>query len=162
MTTMRASGTGQKRFATDSKGTQGRARCTTRLHARCAVASPRCVKRRGSRRLDHCEIAAQMSEEASHDPDYDDTVVARLQFVRCAQAAGLTLSEIASVIELRDEGAAPCEHVGRLLDAKLSDVRERIGQLRVLEGELGRLVERARTLDPAECVEPAICHILHR
>jgi len=92
--------------------------------------------------------------------DYDEAAVARLCFVRQAQAAGLSLSEIASIIDLRDEGITPCEHVGRLLDAKLAETRDRIRSLRALETELGRLVERAQTLDPAECADPAICRIL--
>ena len=33
---------------------------------------------------------------------YDDTTLARLRFIRTAQAAGLTLAEIASIIGVRD------------------------------------------------------------
>lgn len=35
---------------------------------------------------------------------YDETLLARLRFINVAQAAGLTLSEIRSIIHLRDEG----------------------------------------------------------
>lgn len=84
----------------------------------------------------------------------------RLEFIRNAQSAGLTLTEIASIIDLRDDGTAPCSHVNELLDAKLADVQERLDQLTELRSELQELVRRGRTLDPEECTANDICHIL--
>ena len=84
----------------------------------------------------------------------------RLEFIRNAQSAGLTLNEIASVTALRDTGTTPCTHVNALLDAKLTDVKDRIDQLVVLQDELQRIVKRARTLDPANCTERDVCHII--
>ncbi|MGD9749603.1 MAG: heavy metal-responsive transcriptional regulator [Acidimicrobiia bacterium] len=91
---------------------------------------------------------------------YDDTALHQLRFIRSAQAAGLTLAEIRSVIELRHEGTIPCRHVERLLADKLTEVRERRDQLAVLEAELARLVERGTTMDPANCRPDDICHLL--
>jgi len=91
---------------------------------------------------------------------YGDATVMRMKFIRAAQAAGLTLAEIAGIVELRDDGTAPCTHVGGLLEAKLEDVRERRGQLATLEAELELLVDRSRRLDPADCTDADICHIL--
>lgn len=91
---------------------------------------------------------------------YDEPTLSRLRFIRTAQAAGLTLAEIASVLGIRDEGQAPCSHVGGLLEAKLDEVRRRRRQLAALEKELVQLVERAESLDPADCQEGDVCHIL--
>lgn len=91
---------------------------------------------------------------------YDETAISRLRFIRSAQAAGLTLGEIGTVIELREQGATPCEHVGQLLDTKLGEVRERQRQLAALERELASLIARSRGLDPAECSPNDVCHIL--
>lgn len=91
---------------------------------------------------------------------YDDTALNQLRFIRVAQAAGLTLAEIRSVIELRGDGATPCSHVEALLSDKLAEVRERQRQLAALEYELVRLVERGATLDPADCGPDDVCHIL--
>ena len=93
---------------------------------------------------------------------YDDDTLSRLRFIRTAQAAGLTLAEIRSVIQLRDDGAAPCEHVGALLHAKLDEVGRRIGQLQRLEEDLTRLIDRSRLLDPADCADGEVCHILQQ
>lgn len=91
---------------------------------------------------------------------YDDNALNQLRFIRTAQAAGLTLAEIRSVIELRNNGTTPCSHVEALLSDKLVEVRERQRQLTALEYELARLVERSTTLDPADCRPDDVCQIL--
>ncbi|MBS1265984.1 MAG: Mercuric resistance operon regulatory protein [Acidimicrobiaceae bacterium] len=93
---------------------------------------------------------------------YDDQALSRLRFIRTAQAAGLTLAEIRSIIALRDDGSVPCEHVGALLKAKLAEVGDRMGQLQRLEADLARLIQRSRRLDPADCPDGAVCHILQQ
>ncbi len=91
---------------------------------------------------------------------YDASTLTRLHFVQTAQAAGLTLAEIGSVIDLRDDGNVPCTHVASLTDSKLADVRARISDLTILETELKDLIERGHRLDPADCTDADICHIL--
>jgi DNA-binding transcriptional MerR regulator len=93
---------------------------------------------------------------------YDESTLTRLNFIHTAQAAGLTLAEIGSIIDLRDDGNVPCKHVASLLDSKLADVRTRIRSLAVLEAELEEVIERSHRLDPADCTDADICHILTR
>jgi len=90
---------------------------------------------------------------------YDNATITRLRFIRTAQAAGLTLAEISSIIHVRNDGTAPCSHVDSLLEDKLIEVRERRRQLALLESELAQLLERSRRLDPADCRAGEICHI---
>ena len=91
---------------------------------------------------------------------YDESTLTRLHFIQTAQAAGLTLAEIGSVIDLRDDGDVPCAHVASLIDSKLADVRARIRDLAILEAELKDLIDRGHRLDPADCTDADICHIL--
>ena len=91
---------------------------------------------------------------------YEASALARLHFVQTAQAAGLTLAEIGSIIDLRDDGNVPCAHVATLIQSKLADVRARIRDLAALEAELDVLIERSHRLDPADCTDADICHIL--
>lgn len=93
---------------------------------------------------------------------YDEPTLTRLNFIHTAQAAGLTLAEIGSIIDLRDDGNVPCTHVASLLDSKLADVRTRIKSLAVLEADLEEVIERSHHLDPADCTDADICHILTR
>lgn len=91
---------------------------------------------------------------------YDEATLKRLDFIRAAQSAGLTLAEIRSVVEVRDQGDEPCAHVTALLHAKLGEVRARRRELDALASELEHLVTRSETLDPGDCTDAEICHIL--
>ena len=92
--------------------------------------------------------------------EYDASTLNRLRFIRSAQAAGLTLVEIASILDLRGEGAVPCAHVQALLSTKLHDVQARQRDLAALEAELEELISRSHKLNPADCTDQQICHII--
>ena len=92
--------------------------------------------------------------------DYDDTALDRLRFVKSAQAAGLTLAEVADVIAARERTGPPCQHVAALLDARAADLDARIAELHALREEVQRLRDRAAALDPAACGEQEICHVI--
>ncbi len=94
--------------------------------------------------------------------DYTDDAVDRLAFVRAAQTAGLTLAEIAGVLDIRDRGEAPCGHVEALIATKLAEVDDKIRELEATRTELRKLDRRAKQLDPAACGDAEICHILNR
>lgn len=92
--------------------------------------------------------------------DYDASTLTQLEFIRSGQAAGLTLVEIATILELRRAGSTPCAHVHALLAAKRLEVQKRQRELAALEAELENLISRSHRLDPAECTDEAICHII--
>jgi MerR family mercuric resistance operon transcriptional regulator len=105
-------------------------------------------------------LLPQPRREANGYRTYDEATAVRVQFIRAAQAAGLTLVEIRGIVELRDHGTAPCSHVTTLLHSKLDAVRARQQELAALESELEKLIEHSQRLDPANCTESEICHIL--
>jgi DNA-binding transcriptional MerR regulator len=92
--------------------------------------------------------------------DYGEGVLGRLEFVRAAQAVGLTLGEIREVIAFRERGDVPCSHVLDLILHHAAEVDGRIAELQRLRADLDRLAGRARTLNPADCRESAVCHVL--
>lgn len=92
--------------------------------------------------------------------EYDASTLTRLQFIRSGQAAGLTLVEIATILDLRREGVTPCTHVHALLSTKLLDVQTRQRELIALETELEDLISRSHRLDPADCTDEAICNTI--
>ncbi len=57
---------------------------------------------------------------ASGYRDYPAEMVERVQFIRDAQAAGLTLAEVTSVLELKNTGHRSCEHTLSLVQRHLS------------------------------------------
>lgn len=81
---------------------------------------------------------------------YGPSEVARLQFIRRAQAMGFTLDEIAGLLDVR--GKRACEQTRKLTENKLADIRRRIIELRQLEHDLTFLVEECgRTSTDAKC-----------
>ncbi|MEU4041158.1 heavy metal-responsive transcriptional regulator [Streptomyces antibioticus] len=94
--------------------------------------------------------------------DYPAQATTRLSFVRDAQAAGLTLGEIRSVLALRDSGQAPCTQVGTLIDQHLADIERRMSELREARAALRELSRRAAATDPDTCTDGDICTILTR
>lgn len=91
--------------------------------------------------------------------DYDGAALARLRFVKAAQAAGLTLAEIREVV-VREAQGPPCGHVAALLDRHAADLDARIVDLQAARAEVRRLRDRARGLDPAACGDDAVCHVI--
>jgi MerR family copper efflux transcriptional regulator len=91
---------------------------------------------------------------------YDLPAVERLRFIRDAQASGLSLSEIQSVLELKDAGARSCEHTRELLTRHLQEIDTQIERLQMARGELSQLAGRAQSLDPAACTDPNRCQVI--
>lgn len=100
-------------------------------------------------------------ERAANDyRDYEEDSVDRLRFIRDAQATGLSLTEIASILDLRDRGEQTCGHVIGLLEQHLTDIDRQIAQLRETRNLLTAMSERAKRLDPAECADPNRCQTI--
>ena len=89
--------------------------------------------------------------------DYEPAVLSRLDFIRRGRAAGLTLSQIREVIEVRDGGDAPCGHVYRLLTERLADVDRHIADLQVLRATLVQKRDHAESADPSTCAPDTVC-----
>lgn len=92
--------------------------------------------------------------------DYDTEAAGRLRFVRDAQATGLTLAEIASVLELKDAGSMSCAHTTSLLERRIAEFDEQIQRLQLARIELAELADRARGLDPGACTDPNRCQVI--
>ncbi|MGF1596034.1 MAG: heavy metal-responsive transcriptional regulator [Acidimicrobiales bacterium] len=92
--------------------------------------------------------------------DYDADSLERLRFVRDAQASGLTLTEIASVLEMKDAGSTSCAHTADLLERHITELDVQIARLVEARSELTTLAARARSLDPAACTDPNRCQVI--
>lgn len=92
--------------------------------------------------------------------DYGDDALERLGFIRDAQSTGLTLAEIASVLELKGVGQRSCAHTMLLLERHLDAIDAQLGQLHAARGKLLTIAERARGLDPRSCTDPNRCQVI--
>ena len=106
------------------------------------------------------QLLAEPVRTPSGYREYGDDAVERLRFIRDAQSSGLSLSEIQSVLELKDAGARSCDHTVALLERHLTEIDEQIARLEVARAELLVLAGRARGLDPAACTDPHRCQVI--
>ncbi len=94
--------------------------------------------------------------------DYGEDGLERLRFIRDAQASGLTLAEIQSVLELKDAGARSCQHTRALLQRHLGELDDQIARLEAARAELAVFAARAEGLDPTGCTDPNRCQVIDR
>lgn len=67
-------------------------------------------------------------------------ILNRLAFIKRAQGLGLSLAEIAEILQIRDRGDLPCDEVKLYLQAKVTDINQQIASLAALRGELEELL----------------------
>lgn len=92
--------------------------------------------------------------------DYSPDTVARIDFIHRGKAAGLTLAQIRQILQIRDHGQPPCEHVRDLLDTRLADLDAQISKLVALRDTIAQLRDQAATPDPATCTAEQVCRYL--
>lgn len=81
---------------------------------------------------------------------YEVGAIQRLRFIKQAQAVGLSLREIHSLLEVMQEGQPPCDNVRRLLQQKVALLNRRIAEMTTLRDTLAeRLAWAEIHPDPA-------------
>ena len=91
---------------------------------------------------------------------YGAEAIERLEFVKQAQSSGLALTEIKSILEIKDRGGRSCEHTRNLLKQHLDELDRTIVELQQARVELLKMYERAAALDPSECTDAHRCQVI--
>jgi DNA-binding transcriptional MerR regulator len=91
---------------------------------------------------------------------YDEDAVAKLGFVRSAQALGLSLAEIGDVLRVRESTGPPCAFVAELLDAHIQALNAKISELTTLRDELRTRLPAGAEPDPTRCHTDLICYLI--
>jgi len=104
-------------------------------------------------------LLAAPTRTASGYRDYDQVALQRLKFIRTAQTVGFTLGEIAEILELRDNGHTPCDHVRQLISKHTTELQQRINDLQVMQIDLKHLATIA-TATRQGSDDATHCHIL--
>lgn len=96
------------------------------------------------------KLVAEPARPPSGARRYGDEDAQRLRFIKRSQAMGFTLSEVESLLELRERRS--CEATRELAVAKLEVIDARIQALRKLRKELtGLVAECDLTADDSDC-----------
>ncbi len=88
-----------------------------------------------------------VSRNGGRQRRYSDADLARLGFVKRAQAMDFSLAEIGQLMTLRDRPGDVRDDVRAMTEAKLSTIEQRIGSLSRLRDELKDLVQKCRSSD---------------
>lgn len=75
---------------------------------------------------------------------YAGAALDRLAFVRRSQGLGLRLADIRRILEISDEGRAPCQHVVKVVEHQLARIDEQMERLLEMRQRLQGLRRRLR------------------
>jgi DNA-binding transcriptional MerR regulator len=99
--------------------------------------------------------------------EYPPASQQRVELIQRALAVGFSLTELKTILAVRDSGGAPCRHVRALMHSKIREIDEQIGNLASLRVEMNRLskdwdkrLRRTKPGHPArllEAVPPRPC-----
>lgn len=92
--------------------------------------------------------------------EYTPETVARIDFIHRGQAAGLTLAEIRQILDIRDRGHAPCDHVRDLLAARQTEIEQQLARLAALRDTIAELRDQAAEPEPESCRPDQVCRYL--
>ena len=70
---------------------------------------------------------------------YPSDALQRVQLIRGALSVGFTLDELATILNVRDRGGAPCEEVRNLAVQKLANIETQLRDLMLTAQDLARL-----------------------
>ena len=68
--------------------------------------------------------------------DYPPQALERVRLIRRALSAGFSLTELTSILKMRDRGEFPCQTVRVMGQAKLRQIKQQIGELLVMRKQL--------------------------
>lgn len=89
--------------------------------------------------------------------DYSADALSRLDFIRRSQAAGLTLAQVRDILQIRDAGQPPCQHVQQVLRERLAGIDRQIADLIALRATVAGLHDQATTVEPNTCAPASVC-----
>lgn len=92
--------------------------------------------------------------------DFTPATLARLDFIRRGRAAGLTLAQIREVLQIRDAGRAPCQHVQGLLAERLAGLDAQIADLHDLRTTVSQLLDSVAAAEPDTTDSGQVCQYL--
>src|SRR4051812_3741144 len=72
---------------------------------------------------------------------YTQQSLERLQFIKSAQAVGLSLDDVDKMLDVAGGSGEPCRQVVNLAERRLAEVREKIKHLQTVEKTLAKAVQ---------------------
>ncbi|MFV0443462.1 MAG: heavy metal-responsive transcriptional regulator [Planctomycetaceae bacterium] len=87
-------------------------------------------------------LLAEPERRPSGYRQYDESVVARLRFIRHTKELGFTLNEIKELLALWFNRQTRCEHVRGLAEKKIHNIEEKVRRLNKMKQSLKQIVRQ--------------------
>ncbi len=81
-------------------------------------------------------LVPKLKRSAANYRLYSTDAVKRVQFIKKAQAIGLTLEEIKDILDVKDHGKAPCRRVAEVAAERLEQIDSELARLRAFRRSL--------------------------
>ena len=93
---------------------------------------------------------------ANNYRQYTEADVERLRMISSSRSLGFSLNEIGEILQSMEAGLAPCRRVDNMIERRLNEIDQRIGDLRALRQALQGI--RCTASSPTEvCDENCVC-----
>jgi len=86
-------------------------------------------------------ILGRPARTASGYRVYDANILDRLAFIKKAQTLGFSLDEVRRIIKDASSGASPCDEVREIVRRRLTEIDERMREMRRYRKELAQTLE---------------------
>lgn len=95
-----------------------------------------------------------------YEPDY----ITKITFIKKAQELGFSLKEIKEMLEINSKRKVTCDLVKKKVDAKISEIDEKINDLKKIRDSLTKLscacdesTDEMKKIKVMDCFEPNCC-----
>lgn len=88
------------------------------------------------RHYERLGLIARARRSSNGYREYDTATLQRIHVIQAAISIGFTLRELVKILQMRDGGGAPCREVHQLAKSKLSQLEERIRQMKAMRKQL--------------------------
>jgi MerR family copper efflux transcriptional regulator len=95
-------------------------------------------------------LLAEPERKPSGYRQYDESVVARLKFIRRTKELGFTLAEIKEILGLWFDANTRCEHVRHRAELKITDIEEKIRSLQKMKRSLKKIISECADKDSVD------------
>jgi len=95
-------------------------------------------------------LLAEPDRKPSGYRQYDESVVARLQFIRSAKELGFTLAEIKELLGLWFDAETRCVHVRQRAEQKVADIEDKIRTLQKMKRSLKKIISQCENRDAVD------------
>jgi len=93
------------------------------------------------RHYEHLGILSKPPRTSGGYRNYPADSLDRVRLVQSALKVGFSLSELATILKMRDRGEAPCRRVRDMAETKIENIRQQISDLLSMRDQLERIVK---------------------